>query len=142
MMFMPVLNDMFDDFFNDDFDVMPVYDNRTDRLMKTDVEEKDGRYIMKVDVPGLKKDDIRIALKNGSLLISANRNENHEEKDSSGHVIRQERYEGTCSRSYYVGNDVKESDIHASLKDGVLTVDLPDRQNTPAIENNHYIAIE
>lgn len=143
MMFMPVVNDMLDDFFDDDdFDIMPVYDNGTASLMKTDVEEKDGKYIMKVNVPGLNKKDIRISLKNGNLVVSANRNENHDEKDSKGHVIRQERYEGSYARSWYVGKDVKENDIHASLKDGVLTLDLPDRKNAPAVENNHYIAIE
>ena len=134
MMFMPMMRSIFDDGF------MPSF--RNEGIMKTDVSEENGRYVMKIDIPGVKKDDIRLSLKDGNLTISASSDSNHEEKDKEGHVIRQERYAGSCSRSFYVGKDMKEEDIHASLKDGVLRIELPKKEDTPEVEEKHYIEIE
>jgi HSP20 family molecular chaperone IbpA len=75
-------------------------------------------------------------------VISAARNENREEKDKEGHIIRQERYAGTYSRSFYVGKDVKEEDIRASLKDGVLRIEVPKKEEKPEVADRHYIEIE
>lgn len=97
----------------------------TNRLMKTDVHEKDGKYIMDIDLPGYKKDDVKISLYNGNLTISAEKNESNEEKDAKGNLIRQERYSGSCSRSFYVGDSIRDNDIQASFKDGILTITVP-----------------
>ncbi len=110
-------------------------------LMNTDVQKKDGKYLLDVDLPGFSKDDIKVSLKDGVLSIEAAKNQSRDEKDDNGTVIRQERFSGTCSRSFYVGDKVKESDIKASYKDGVLHLEV---QAPEAIEHqdNNYIAIE
>lgn len=139
MMFAPMMRDhfdLFDDMFNEPFF------SGNDTMMKTDISEKDGNYVMAMDVPGLKKEDIHISLKDGNLEVSATRNDSHDEKDSEGRVIRQERSTGSYARSFYVGDDVKEEDIHASLKDGVLTVTFPKKDAPAQVENSHYIEIE
>ena len=101
----------------------------TNRLMKTDVHEKDGKYIMDIDLPGYKKDDVKISLYNGNLTISAEKNESNEEKDAKGNLIRQERYSGSCSRSFYVGDSIRDNDIQASFKDGILTITVPTEEH-------------
>ena len=93
MRFVPARNDMFDGFFDD---VFPAFSSNT--LMRTDVREKDGNYMLDIDLPGNKKEDIKISLYNGNLTISAEKNESREEKDEKGSVIRKERYTGSCSR--------------------------------------------
>lgn len=134
---------------DDDYDLFDeVFDNNfwpfrnTDSLMRTDVEEKDGKYVMTCELPGFNREDIKMSLKDGVLNIEAAHHENNDEKDKKGNVIRQERYEGSMNRSFYVGKDVKESDIHASFKNGVLSVEIPE---VKAVENKpeeKYIAIE
>lgn len=109
-------------------------------LMRTDIYEKDGKYILSVDMPGYKKEDIKIALYNGELTISASRNESQEEKDEKGNLIRQERYSGSCSRSFYVGDTIRQEDIQASFKDGILTLELPTAEKKEA-EEKKYIDI-
>lgn len=94
-------------------------------LMRTDIREKDGKYFLDIDLPGFKKEDITISLYNGNLTIKAEHLSTDEEKDEKGNIIRQERYSGSCNRSFYVGEAIKEEDVHASFKDGILTVDFP-----------------
>ena len=109
----------------------------TNRLMKTDVHEKDGKYIMDIDLPGYKKDDVKISLYNGNLTISAEKNESNEEKDAKGNLIRQERYSGSCSRSFYVGDSIRDNDIQASFKDGILTITVPTEAHTEETEKKY-----
>lgn len=109
----------------------------TNRLMKTDVHEKDGKYIMDIDLPGYKKDDVKISLYNGNLTISAEKNESNEEKDAKGNLIRQERYSGSCSRSFYVGDSIRDNDIQASFKDGILTITVPTEEHKEEIEKKY-----
>lgn len=109
----------------------------TNRLMKTDVHEKDGKYIMDIDLPGYKKDDVKISLYNGNLTISAERNESNEEKDAKGNLIRQERYSGSCSRSFYVGDSIRDNDIQASFKDGILTITVPTEEHKEETEKKY-----
>lgn len=109
----------------------------TNRLMKTDVHEKDGKYIMDIDLPGYKKDDVKISLYNGNLTISAEKNESNEEKDAKGNLIRQERYSGSCSRSFYVGDSIRDNDIQASFKDGILTITVPTEAHKEEIEKKY-----
>lgn len=109
----------------------------TNRLMKTDVHEKDGKYIMDIDLPGYKKDDVKISLYNGNLTISAEKNESNEEKDAKGNLIRQERYSGSCSRSFYVGDSICDNDIQASFKDGILTITVPTEAHKEETEKKY-----
>lgn len=109
----------------------------TNRLMKTDVHEKDGKYIMDIDLPGYKKDDVKISLYNGNLTISAQKNESNEEKDAKGNLIRQERYSGSCSRSFYVGDSIRDNDIQASFKDGILTITVPTEEHKEETEKKY-----
>ena len=109
----------------------------TNRLMKTDVHEKDGKYIMDIDLPGYKKDDVKIYLYNGNLTISAEKNESNEEKDAKGNLIRQERYSGSCSRSFYVGDSIRDNDIQASFKDGILTITVPTEEHKEETEKKY-----
>ena len=101
--------DLFDDFFDHDFDLVPS------RCMKTDITEKDGNYHLDIEVPGIKKENIQLELKNGFLKITANRNTSNEEKDDNGKIIRQERMTGSYSRSFYVGDQIQQEDIKASF---------------------------
>ena len=149
-MFPALMNDtMFSDVFDDPFfagwreaangaaDRMPAQ-----AMMSTDVKETDKGYDVDIDMPGFKKDDIKLELQNGYLTVSAQRDSEHDDKDDSGKWLRRERYAGACSRSFYVGDDVKESDIHASYKDGMLCLQVPKAEVKPEVEAKHQIAIE
>lgn len=122
MRYLPERKDLFDSMFDDAFSA-PIF--RSESLMKTDIRKKDGSYMLDIEMPGYKKEDIQISLYNGTLTISAQHNATNEEKDEKGQLIRQERYSGTCSRSWYVGTAVKDTDVKASYNDGVLTVTVP-----------------
>ena len=132
----PMVNDDFD-LFDDVFGV-PMFGREP--LMRTDVEEKDNGYVMKMDLPGYKKEDIHISLQNGNLSIEAERKESNEEKNSKGTVLREERFAGKCSRTFYVGKNVRDTDIKASFNDGTLVVTVPKAEAVP--EENKFIAID
>ena len=123
---------LFDDFFADPFGLVSA--NRTDEalygkharnMMKTDVRELDGSYELDIDLPGFKKDEINVDLKNGYLTIGASKGLDKDEKDKNGKYIRRERYAGVCSRSFYVGNVVRPEDISAKYEDGILKLSVP-----------------
>lgn len=123
---------LFDDFFDDRFGMFPVWNTSRDplygkhakNLMKTDVRETENTYEVDVDLPGFKKDEITVDLKDGYLTISAAKGLDKDEKDKEGRYIRQERYAGSCSRSFYVG-DVKPEDVSAKYEDGILKLSMP-----------------
>lgn len=133
--------DLFDDFFNDDFMMRPFRSTtQYQPVMKTDVRELDNAYELDMELPGFKKEDIRIDLKNGYLTVSASRNVDNSEKDDNGKYIRQERYVGTTNRSFYVG-DIKPDDIGAKYEDGVLRLTVP-KEQPKAVPSGTTIAIE
>lgn len=101
-----------------------VFGRHSDRLMKTDVRETEKGYTLLIDLPGFKKNEVSAELKDGYLTVSAQKAEGHEEK-KEGRLIRSERSTGSCSRTFYVGEGVKESDCSASFEDGILTVQIP-----------------
>ena len=120
MMSVPRKNsfDLLDDFFNDD-----VFTKRDRNLMKTDIIEKKDKYLLNIDLPGFSKDNIKLSVENGYLNISAKvENEVNEEEDR---FVRQERFFGECSRSFYLGDDVKEEDIDAKFENGILKINIP-----------------
>lgn len=116
-------SNLFDDFFGDMFGG-DFFDTSScmPQLMKTDVVEKDGQYMLDVELPGYDKNDISAELKDGYLTIMANKDQTIENKDEKSNYVRKERYTGSCQRSFYVGDDVKEEDIQAGFKDGILKI--------------------
>ncbi|MDK2965981.1 Hsp20/alpha crystallin family protein [Lacrimispora sp.] len=113
----------------------------TKETMKTDVREVDNGYELDIDLPGFQKEDIKARLSEGYLTITAAKAENKEEKDQNGRYIRRERYSGSMSRSFYVGNGLKEEDIHAKFENGILKLSVPKNKKNE-IEQNNYISIE
>ena len=142
---------LFDDFFGFPF----YYDNRAEdkaekklyghhaaNLMKTDIKELDNGYELEIDLPGFKKDEIKAELKDGYLTVSAVSNKQTDEKNSEGKYLRRERYSGSCSRSFYVGEGVKQEDIKAKFEDGTLKLEIPKEEAKPAVEQKKFISIE
>lgn len=137
---------LFDDFFHDPFGMMtaaveePLYGKHAKNLMKTDVRELEDAYELDIDLPGFKKDEITVDLNNGYLTIGATKGLNKDAQDQNGRYIRRERYAGTCSRSFYVG-DVQPSDIGARYEDGILRLSVP-KANEKRLPAKTAIAIE
>ena len=109
--------------------------------MKTDVRETGDSYELDVDLPGFKKDEITLDLKDGYLSISAAKGLSKDEKTEEGKYIRQERYTGACSRSFYVGEGVEPKDVSARFEDGILRISLP-KQDRKELPRSSAIAIE
>ena len=137
---------LFDDFFDDDFMRFPAWSGRdplygkhAKNVMKTDVRETENTYEVDVDLPGFKKDEISVDLKDGYLTISAAKGLDKDQKDKQGKYIRQERYAGACSRSFYVG-DVEAGDVSAKYEDGILKISLP-KQGKKELPKRSTIAI-
>ena len=128
---------VFDNFFDDGFFGAhnPLYGKHAKNLMKTDIHEKDGFYELAIDLPGFKKDEINLDIKDGYLTITAEKGLDKEEEDKKGRVLRQERYAGVCTRSFYVG-DVKPEDVKAKYTSGVLTVVLPKKEQKKLSEGS------
>ncbi len=127
-----LLDDWFQNDWDRDFDRMMqaadprhAFGKRSANVMKTDVRETENGYDVFVDLPGFKKEDVKLDLQNGYLTITANRSADHGEKDNEGRYIRQERYTGSCARSFYVGEELKPEDVKASFEDGILKLNLP-----------------
>ena len=141
-MYMPALfNDsLFDDFFTDITDNKRRPARPLPGVMKTDIKENDKEYELTIELPGYKKENVNAELKDGYLIINATNEKNEEEKDEKGY-IRKERYFGSCSRSFFVGKNLKEEDIKAKFDNGVLTLNVPkEAERLP--EEKKYIAIE
>ncbi|AKV56217.1 Hsp20/alpha crystallin family protein [Bifidobacterium actinocoloniiforme] len=151
MTMLPALmnNSIFSDFFDD-----PFFNNWRDSrrsdgsaqmtpsaLMNTDVREKDGNYELDIDLPGFTKDDVALRLEDGYLIVSAQKKGEQGSKDDEGKWIRRERYTGACSRSFYVGEGLKEDDIRARFSDGTLHVSVP-KESVRPVETKKTISIE
>ena len=136
---------LFDGFFNDfarpERRIANYSANET-AVMRTDVKETDGGYELDVDLPGYKKEDIKAELKDGTLTISASTNTEKEDKDKDGKFIRRERFSGSCSRGFYVGENLDQEDIKAKFENGILKLFVPKKEAKPEIEESKYIAIE
>ena len=137
---------LFDEFFDDNFGMLPMWNGRNPlygkhakNLMKTDVRETEDTYEVDIDLPGFKKDEISVDLEDGYLTIRAAKGLDKDEKDKKGKYIRQERYAGACSRSFYVG-DVKAEDVSAKYEDGILKLSMP-KQAKKELPKSSTIAI-
>ena len=138
-MLMPTIftRDLFDDMFDPRY-----YGYQTNDLMRTDVKETESGYDVSIDMPGVKKEDVKAELTDGYLTISASVNQDNDEKDAEGRYIRRERYSGSFSRSFYVGEDVTQEDIKARFEDGTLKLSVPKKEQQPQVEEKKYIAID
>ena len=124
---------LLDDFF--DFPFENSYRSGRSQLMRTDIKDTDQGYEVTMNLPGVKKEDVKAELKDGYLTISASSNNSRDEKDDNGRYIRRERYSGSCSRSFYVGDQVTEADIKAKFENGTLTMMIPKKEVQPAVDN-------
>lgn len=144
-MLMPSIfgENLFDDWMDFSFPSIDkaLYGNRSQNVMKTDVKETENGYELDIDLPGFKKDEVNAQLENGYLKIEAVKNVNNDEKDRNGKYIRRERYAGTMSRSFYVGDSVSQEEIHAKFEDGILKLAIP-KKDPKKVEEKKYIAIE
>ncbi|MFQ9871515.1 MAG: Hsp20/alpha crystallin family protein [Oscillospiraceae bacterium] len=138
---------LFDELFDFPFDreafgrKNPLYGNHARNLMKTDVRETGDTYELDIDLPGFQKDEIKASVRHGYLTISAAKGLNRDEKDKDGNYIRRERYQGECTRSFYVGEGIRQEDIKAKFEDGILRLSVP-KQEVQKLPQNQYIAIE
>ena len=138
-------NNLFDDIF-DDF-MRPAKPARgsfgsASMVMKTDIRETADAYFLDIELPGVNKENVSVELKDGALEIKAVTFVAEEGKDDKVKYLRRERFYGSCSRSFYVGDDVKQEDIKAKFENGVLTLTVPKIQPQPKVEQHQYISIE
>ncbi len=147
-MMMPSIfgDNLFDDWMDFPFDSFwgkkhPAYNKQEQHMMKTDVKEKDDVYEVSIDLPGYKKDEISAKLEKGCLTVSATKNVDNDQKDEDGKYIRRERYYGSMSRSFYVGDSITQEDIHAKYEDGILHLTVP-KEAPKKVEESRFIAIE
>ena len=147
-MMMPSIfgENLFDDFYNDFGNEFfgrknPLYGKHSKNMMKTDIRETDHSYELDIDLPGFKKEDIDVTLENGYLTISTSKGIDKDEKDNDGKYIRRERYSGSMSRSFYVGEGITHEDIKAKYEDGILKLSMP-KDLDKQIENKKTIYIE
>ena len=128
--------DFFDDFFKD-----PFFETGDSSIMKTDIKEKENSYELDVDLPGYKKEDIKMHMEDGYLIINAKTNKENDEKDMNGKFIRKERFFGECSRSFYLGTDIKEEDIKANFHKGTINIEVPKKTKIEKEKEKKYIDI-
>lgn len=126
---------MFDDFFG-------YGANTVNELMKTDIQENEHGYVLTMNLPGIKKENVKAELKDGYLTIQAVSQTEDDEKNQGGKYIRRERFYGSSSRSFFVGKDVKQEDIKAKFENGTLKLLIPKKEEKPEVEDNRFITIE
>lgn len=127
--------DIFDDLFND-----PFFNTHENKVMKTDIKEKKDKYELLIDLPGFDKEDIKMHIEDGYLVINA-KTSSKEEKEEKGKYVRKERYYGECSRSFYVGDEITEEDVKANFKNGTLNIEIPKKEETKKLQDKKYIEI-
>lgn len=127
--------DVLDDMFSD-----PFFTKRESQIMKTDIKEKDGNYVLDIDLPGCDKKDIELELNDGYLTVSATVNHSIDNGSEKENYIHKERFYGKCSRSFYAGENITEEDVKASFKNGILTVSFP-KETVKEQPDKKYIEI-
>ena len=128
--------DLIEDMFRD-----PFFTNEESKIMKTDIKEKKDKYIINIDLPGYEKENIKMSIEDGYLTVNASTNTEKEDKEE-GKFVRKERYMGSCSRSFYVGDAVENEDIKASFKNGTLKIEIPKKENKKELPEVKYIPID
>jgi len=136
MMLVPRRNfDLFDDFFDDS-----LFNKKEKNFMKTDIKEKKDKYIIEMDLPGFEKENIKLELNNGYLTITGKQENNIDEEEEK--YVHKERFYGECTRSFYVGDNIKEEDIEAEFKNGMLKIDIPKKEEQKEIPDTKQIEIK
>lgn len=136
MMLVPRRNfDLFDDLFDDNF-----FNKKEKNLMKTDIKEKKDRYTIEMDLPGFEKENIKLELNNGYLTITGKQENKIDEEEEK--YVHKERFYGECTRSFFVGDNVKEEDIDAEFKNGTLKIDIPKKEEQKEIQETKQIEIK
>lgn len=147
-----LIDDFFDDFFND-FDgrayiteakpqnknQKPAQSAQADQLMRTDIKETEDQYLLTIDLPGFKKENIQVTVENDCLTIAAHADA---EKQENARYLRRERYAGSLKRAFYVGEGVEQGDIKAQFQNGVLRLTIPKQKPQEAVEESKYISID
>ena len=139
MMMIPRRRNEFDwlgDMFKD-----PFFTGDESKIMKTDIQEKSDKYLIDIDLPGYEKENIQLCVEDGFLTVHANINSSKEEKEE-GKFVRKERYVGSCSRSFYVGEEIESEDIKASFKNGTLQIEVPKKEEKKQLPEKKYISID
>ena len=139
MMMIPRRNhfDLFDEMFRD-----PFFEGTESKVMKTDIKEKKDKYLIDIDLPGYEKEDIKMEISDGYLTVHASVNKELDDEKEKGKYVRKERYVEECSRSFYVGENVKEEEIKAKFKNGTLTIEVPKKDDKKELPEKKYIPIE
>lgn len=119
----------------------PFFTEHESKIMKTDIREKKDKYLIDIDLPGYQKENIKMEVEDGYLTIHAEINSDNEEKEE-GKFVRRERYLGSCSRSFYIGTEVKSEEIKASFKNGILKIEIPKKEEKKELPKKKYIQIE
>lgn len=136
-----IFNDLMTDPFDNFFGTMAVPSVKTTpNLMRTDIRETETGFELTIDLPGFDKEGVQAELKDGYLTVTAETKQ--ETEDKKGTYVRQERFSGKCSRTFYVGDDIEEDDIKAKFEDGVLKIAVPKKQEQPKLEEKKTISIE
>lgn len=143
-MYLPsIFDDNFVDSFFDDMFRMPMEETTMKSpVMSTDIKDLGNGYEMDIELPGYTKDQVHASLHDGYLTITADKKEEKNDKDEDGTFLHQERYEGKCSRTFYVGENITEADIKAAFDNGVLKLAIPKKAVNQEVEQNRYIPIE
>lgn len=138
-----VFDDWFEDFGRGFRDIdRKLYGRHAGREMLTDVREHEGHYELEIDLPGFKKDQITLELKDGYLTVTASKGLDRDSHDKKGRLLRQERYAGVMQRSFRIGDEVAPEEVHAKFEDGVLRIEVPKKEETPKIPEKSSITIE
>ncbi len=139
MMTMPSIfrGNLLDDLFDDSFKSFS-----STEMMKADVKELENGYELSMNLPGVKKEDIKAELKNGYITVSASTETSNDSQDDDGNYLRRERFYGSTSRSFYVGDQIHEEDIKAKYENGVLTLTVPKKDTKQIEAEKKYIAID
>ena len=111
-------------------------------FMQADVAESEDAYTVEMNRPGVKKENVKIELKDGYLIVNASTKSETTEEDKKTKYIRKERYSGSGSRTFYVGKDLTQEDIKAKFEDGVLRLTVPKIEKKPEEPKSKYITIE
>ena len=113
------------------------------RISKTSTKSCTERkhFEADIDLPGFKKEQIKVQLEDGYLTVSAEKGLDKDEKDKKGKLIRQERYSGAMSRSFYVGDSITQEDVKAKFENGVLKLEIPKKEPQKQLPESKYIAI-
>lgn len=129
--------DVFDEMFKEPF----FNDFEESKLMRTDIKEKKDKYVIDMDLPGYSKENIQIQINNGYLLITAKTDQNKEDKEE-GKFVHRERFIGECSRSFYVGDEIRQEDVKASFRNGTLELEIPKKEERKELPEQKYIQID